>query len=210
MSSPPGLPLFLAASLALLVVPGPAVLYITTQSAGRGRRAGLACVAGIAAGGSVHVLAAALGLSALLASSAAAFGAVKWAGAAYLVYLGVRRLTASREEEEVQAITPRPLKSLFAEGVLVNVLNPKTALFFLAFLPQFVDPSRPVTPQVLLLGGMFQGLGFLTDSTFALLAGTLGRALRARRGSLRLGRWVAGGVYIGLGVATAFAGGRKN
>jgi threonine/homoserine/homoserine lactone efflux protein len=91
----------------------------------------------------------------------------------------------------------------------VNVLNPKTALFFLAFLPQFVDASRPVAPQVLVLGGIFQTLAFLTDSSYALLAGAAARLIRSRRGSVRLGRWLSGGVYIGLGVATAFAGGRR-
>jgi threonine/homoserine/homoserine lactone efflux protein len=209
MPVPSGLPLFLAASLTLLLMPGPAVLYITTQSAGHGRRAGLACVAGIATGGFVHVLAAALGLSALLASSAAAFAAVRWAGAAYLVSLGVRKLMDRSKEGETEAPAPRRLSSLYAEGVLVNVLNPKTALFFLAFLPQFVDASRPVAPQVLVLGGIFQTLAFLTDSSYALLAGAAARLIRSRRGSVRLGRWLSGGVYIGLGVATAFAGGRR-
>jgi len=203
------LSLFVLASLTLLVIPGPAVLYITSQSIGHGRRAGLACVAGIAVGGSVHVLAAALGLSALLVSSAAAFAAVKWLGALYLLYLGVRRLMDRDADVAAPEAPPRPLKSLFLEGIVVNVLNPKTALFFLAFLPQFVDPARPVVPQVLFLGLLFVSLGFTTDVSFALLAGTAGRALRARPGYLRSQRWVSGGVYIGLGLATAFAGGRR-
>src|SRR5690242_2030640 len=152
MPSPTALLLFAAASIALLVVPGPSVLYIVTRSVSQGRRAGLISVLGVHVGSVVHVSAAALGLSALLASSATAFAAVKYLGAAYLCWLGVRKLRrrGAGPVEETPAV---PRARLFTQGVVVNVLNPKTAIFFLAFLPQFVDPRRgPVAVQIVVLG----------------------------------------------------------
>ncbi|SRR6266542_41536 len=192
--------LFCLAALALLAVPGPAVLYIVVQSAEQGRRVGLASVAGIHLGTLVHVAAATIGLSALIVASAVAFSAVKYAGAAYLVYLGVRKLL----ERPPQARTGRasePLRRAFARGAVVNVLNPKTALFFLAFLPQFVNRDRGgVWSQVLVLGLVFVGLGLVSDSLYALGAGAIGRLLRRRRRALQYG---SGIVYIGLGAAAA-------
>jgi threonine/homoserine/homoserine lactone efflux protein len=200
--------LFAAASLALLVVPGPAVIYIVTRSVTQGRRAGIVSMLGIEAGGLVHVVAAALGLSALLASSATAFTAVKYLGAAYLVYLGVRRLR-ERVEEPDRTSEGRSRPRLFWEGVLVQVLNPKTALFFLALLPQFVDPARgSVAVQVVLLGLCFTALAVLSDGAYALAAGTAGGWLRARRNLFRRLVKLSGGVYIGLGAAAAFSGAR--
>jgi threonine/homoserine/homoserine lactone efflux protein len=193
--------LFAAATLVLLLVPGPAVLYIVAQSAEHGRLAGLVSVAGVHLGTLVHVAAAAVGLSALIVSSAVAFSFVKYAGAAYLVYLGVRRLL-TRKPAGLLPTRDRPLSGLFTQGVVVNVLNPKTALFFLAFLPQFVDPSRTVWTQVVVLGLTFVVLGFLSDGLYAVAAGTIGRWLRARRRLLRYG---SGGVFVGLGVSTALA-----
>jgi threonine/homoserine/homoserine lactone efflux protein len=193
--------LFAAATLVLLLVPGPAVLYIVAQSAEHGRLAGLVSVAGVHLGTLVHVAAAAVGLSALIVSSAVAFSVVKYAGAAYLVFLGIRRLL-TREPASLLPTHDRPLSGLFAQGVVVNVLNPKTALFFLAFLPQFVDPSRTVWTQVVVLGLTFVVLGFLSDGLYAVAAGTIGRWLRARRRLLRYG---SGGVFVGLGVSTALA-----
>ena len=144
---------FALAALALLAVPGPSVLYIVTQSIRDGRRAGLVSMLGIQTGALVHVTAAALGLSALLVSSAAAFDAVKFAGAAYLVYLGVRRLLGRDEPDLTDPREQVELRRLYTQGIVVNVLNPKTALFFFALLPQFVDPARgPVFVQVLVLG----------------------------------------------------------
>jgi threonine/homoserine/homoserine lactone efflux protein len=190
---------FALAALALLVVPGPAVLYIVTRSVESGRRVGLASVAGVHVGTVVHVLAAAAGLSALLVSSATAFALVKYAGAAYLVVLGVRRLL-----ERHDAVTPEPAptspRRAFAQGVVVNVLNPKTALFFLAFLPPFLDPRRgPVFVQVLVLGLTFIAIGLLSDSAYALAAALLAGRWRA----VRVGRRVSGLVYIGLGLVAA-------
>ncbi|MDQ4049944.1 MAG: LysE family translocator, partial [Actinomycetota bacterium] len=158
---------FAAASLALIAVPGPSVVYIVTRGIGQGRRAGMVSMLGIEAGALVHVAAAAVGLSAVLASSATAFTIVKYAGVAYLVYLGVRKW---REHSDEALPAPEPAGSprLFLEGVLVNVLNPKTALFFLAFLPQFLDPARgAVALQALVLGGVFVVLAVLTDSVYA-------------------------------------------
>jgi threonine/homoserine/homoserine lactone efflux protein len=191
--------LFSLATLALLLVPGPAVLYIVAQSVDHGRVAGFVSVAGVHVGTLVHTFAAAVGLSALIVSSAVAFSVVKYAGAAYLVYLGIRRLL-----ERAQPAGGRPrggsLARLFWRGALVNVLNPKTALFFFAFLPQFVDPDRTVWSQVVVLGFLFVALGFLSDGLYALTAGTLGRWLRRRPGILR---WGSGSVYVGLGALTA-------
>jgi threonine/homoserine/homoserine lactone efflux protein len=194
--------LFCLAALALLAIPGPAVLYIIVQSAERGRRVGLASVAGIHLGTLVHVAAATAGLSALIVASALAFSVVKYAGAAYLVYLGVRRLLEGAGPTRI-AREPEPLRRAFVRGVVVNVLNPKTALFFLAFLPQFVDADRGgVWSQALVLGLVFVGLGLISDSVYALAAGTVGGLLRRRRTALQYG---SGMVYVGLGAAAALA-----
>jgi threonine/homoserine/homoserine lactone efflux protein len=201
---------FAAAALALLVVPGPAVLYIVAQSVHRGRGAGLVSMLGIQVGGLVHVAAAALGLSSLLVSSAFAFEIVKYAGAAYLVLLGIRRLLDRDREEIVEVGSERELGRLFRRGIVVNVLNPKTALFFFAFLPQFVDPATP-TPalQIAFLGLLFVGIAVVSDGAYALAAGTLGGWLRRSRGFVRAERFVSGTVFVGLGVATAFAGSKR-
>ncbi len=208
------LALFAVAAVTLLVIPGPAVLYIVTRSVDQGRAAGLASVCGVHVGTLVHVAAAALGLSALLMSSATAYHAVRWLGAAYLIWLGVRRLLARDEDAPT---TPGPgarrrgLGRIFAQGVVVNVLNPKTALFFLAFLPQFVDVSRGSVPlQVVVFGVAFVLLGLVSDGTYALLASTGAGWLRRRRGVARTSRLVSGGVLISLGVTTALAGSRSS
>jgi threonine/homoserine/homoserine lactone efflux protein len=199
--------LFAAASLALLVVPGPAVLYIVTRSVEHGRRVGLASVAGVHAGTVVHVVAAAAGLSALLVSSAAAFATVKYAGAAYLVLIGLRRLLrrSSDGEPAADAVTGgSSAAGAFRQGVVVNVLNPKTALFFLAFLPPFLDPGRgPLFTQVVLLGLTFILLGFVSDGAYALLASYLAVRWRARRRAARVGERLSGLVYVALGVLAA-------
>jgi threonine/homoserine/homoserine lactone efflux protein len=195
--------LFALACLAFLAIPGPSVFYIVTRSLVQGRRAGVTSMLGVQAGGLVHVVAAAFGVSALIASSAAAFTVVKYAGAAYLIFLGLRKLLG-REPDAPQAFgAPASTARLFTHGVVVNVLNPKTALFFLAFLPQFVDPSAgPVAPQMLVLGLTLVSLGVLSDGTYALLAAGAGNRLRNRRRLERL----SGGVFVGLGVVAALAG----
>jgi threonine/homoserine/homoserine lactone efflux protein len=209
------LALFTVAAVTLLVIPGPSVLYIVTRSVDQGRAAGLVSVGGIHVGTLVHVAAAALGLSALLVSSATAYNAVRWAGAAYLVWLGVQRLRARDEELLATAGGPGPdrrgLRRTFAQGIVVNVLNPKTALFFFAFLPQFVDPSRGSVPfQVVVFGVAFVVLGLLSDGAYAVLAATGAGWLRRRPGVARTSRLVSGGVLISLGVTTALAGSRSS
>jgi threonine/homoserine/homoserine lactone efflux protein len=205
---PGTLALFALAALALVVVPGPAVLYIVAQAVDGGRRAGLVSAAGVATGGLVHVAAAVVGISSLVAASASAFTAVKLAGAAYLVWLGVRRLLAPEPADVGPA--PRPCRRLFLNGVVVNVLNPKTALFFLAFLPQFVDPERgPAAPQAAVLGVIFLAIALASDSAYALAAGTAGQALRRSRAFAGARRWVSGSVLVGLGVAAAVTGARR-
>ncbi len=205
--NPSQLLLFVSAALLLLVVPGPAVFYIVGRSIGHGRNAGLVSAMGIGVGSLVHTAAAAVGLSALLMSSAVAFSTVKYLGAAYLIYLGVQKLR--REEPfELSGDAPRvKLNRIFAQGIVVNVLNPKAALFFFAFLPQFVDPNRgQVAAQILFLGVLFALLGVTTDTFWALTAGTVADLFRRNPRAMRTQRYVSGGMLISLGVATAFAG----
>jgi len=193
--------------MVLLVIPGPAVFYILSRTIGHGRLAGVVSAAGIAVGSLFHVAAAVLGLSALLASSARAFSVVKYLGAAYLVFLGVRMLLSRRSLQIAAPENGLSLGRIFAQGVLVNLLNPKTALFFLAFLPQFVDPSRGhVSSQILFLGISFALLGLSSDSCWAMLAGTLAETLRGNLRWLRAQRSISGGALIALGLATAFSG----
>ena len=166
--------LFVTGAVIILVIPGPAVMYVVSRSIGHGRAAGLISVLGIVVGTFFHVVAATLGLSALLASSALAFQVVKYVGAAYLVYLGIRTLRRSDAEFVNAANGETRLLHIFGHGVLVNLLNPKTALFFLAFLPQFVDPSRGhATLQIFELGVLFAMMGWLSDSVWALAEGTV-------------------------------------
>jgi len=200
-----GLGFFVVAALLLLITPGPAVLYIVARSMDQGRRAGLVSMLGVHVGTLVHIGAAAAGLSALLMASATAFSIVKYLGAVYLVYLGVRRLC---ERTTVTAERPPAVRlgRAFVDGFVVNLLNPKTALFFLAFLPQFVDVSRGrVGAQIVVLGSIFVALGMFTDGLYAVGAGTAARWLRASPRFLASERWLSGGMYIGLGVAAAFA-----
>ena len=202
--------LFVGAALVLLAIPGPAVFYVTSRSVGHGRAAGLVSALGIQVGTLVHVAAAAVGLSALLMSSAAAFGAVKYLGAAYLIYLGVQKLRRPESFELSGKADQIKLGRIFAQGVVVNVLNPKTALFFFAFLPQFVDASRGNVPaQILFLGILFSFLGVTSDSLWALFAGTVGHLLRRNPRWMRAQRYVSGGMLISLGVATALAGSNR-
>lgn len=202
--------LFLLASLGLLLVPGPAVLYIVARSAAQGRRAGLASVGGVELASLSHALAAAVGLSAILLTSALAFSVVKYVGAAYLIYLGVHTLLRRDAERDIPGLAPRRLSRLFANGYLVNLLNPKTALWFYAFLPQFVDPARgSAVVQILLFGVLFVLLASCTDSCYAVLGSTLGRWLATKARVRRGQRYVTGGIYIALGVSAAFVGAEK-
>jgi threonine/homoserine/homoserine lactone efflux protein len=198
--------IFAAASAAFVAVPGPSVIYIVSRSLAEGRTAGIVSALGIQTGGLVHVLAAAIGVSALLASSAVAFSVVKYAGAAYLIYLGIRKLMegdAPIAAQDVRAGRRR----LYTQGVVVNTLNPKTALFFLAFLPQFVDPDRAVAPQVLALGVLFLVIATLSDSTYAIVAGSVRGWLGERRKALAR---VSGCSYVGLGLLAALSPGSSS
>lgn len=201
------LTMFVVAALTLLLVPGPAVLYIVARSVDQGRKAGLVSVVGVGLGSMVHVAAAALGLSALLVQSAVAFRTVKYLGAAYLIYLGVRRLLG-KGDAEVEGDGPdRTMHRVFFQGIWVNILNPKTALFFFAFLPQFVNvDAGSVAMQILFLGTLLVTMGIVTDSAYAVAAGTLGGWLEPRPGVIKAQRWFAGGVFISLGLATAISG----
>jgi threonine/homoserine/homoserine lactone efflux protein len=200
---------FAAAVVVFAVVPGPAVFYIVTRSVSQGRRAGVVSAASIASGTFVHVVAATVGLSALLASSAAAFSIVKYAGAAYLIYLGVKALRSRPAEAAGPDVAGQSLWQVFREGWVVAVLNPKTALFFLAFLPQFVDPARgPVALQLMVLGVLLVVIAAASDTSYALLTGSASAWLRSRAQLLRRGRLVTGGAYITLGVVAAVAGER--
>jgi threonine/homoserine/homoserine lactone efflux protein len=198
--------LFVVASAVLLLTPGPAVLFIVTRSVEQGRAAGLVSVLGIHLGTIVHIMAAAVGLSALVVSSALAFAIIKYLGAAYLIWIGVCTLMAKDPDPEAPKVPAEPLHRVFRDGFVVNLLNPKTAIFFLAFLPQFVDPARGALHwQILVLGLTFMGLGILSDGMFALVAGAAGDFLRRNRRFLRLQRWFAGTSFIGLGLTAALA-----
>lgn len=201
---------FLGASLVLLVTPGPAVFYIVARSIDQGKLAGMVSTLGVAAGSCVHIVAAALGISALIASSAVAFNVIKLVGAAYLIYLGVRKFLVPDPVETNVTVERRRLREIFVQGVIVNVFNPKTALFFLAFLPQFIDVAKgQVALQMILLGLIFALLGVLSDGTYAVAAGSFGQWLKARAGVLRAQRYFAGSVFITLGLLTAATGSGK-
>jgi threonine/homoserine/homoserine lactone efflux protein len=198
--------LFLLAATALAIVPGPAVAYIVTQSIDQGRRAGIVSALGVASGGLVHVAAATVGLSALIASSATAFTVVKLVGAAYLIVVGIRRILSGDADEDEQPALRAPLRRVYRQGVIVNVLNPKTALFFLAFLPQFVDPDRgAVWPQVAVLGVVFVSVAVLSDMTYALVSDAIAGRIRRSGTGAKVRRWLTGGVFIALGVTAAAA-----
>ncbi|MCJ7725070.1 MAG: LysE family translocator [Acidimicrobiia bacterium] len=198
---------FSAAAFVLFVVPGPAVLYIVTRSVAQGRRAGLVSVAGIHTGSLVHIGAAVAGLTTLLATSAAAFRAVKWAGAAYLIYLGIRTLSTREDEQAGPAPSPVPMRKVFAQGFVVTLLNPKLAVFFVAFVPQFVDPGAGTVSQILVLGGIFLVMGVVMDGLYALVSGSMGDRLEERTWWRSTRRWVSGSIYIALGLVAALAGG---
>jgi threonine/homoserine/homoserine lactone efflux protein len=203
--------LFVTGATVLLVIPGPAVTYVVSRSIGHGRAAGLVSVLGIVTGTLCHVVAAALGISALLASSAVAFQFVKYLGSAYLIYLGIKTLLR-REEQLAEAHSGETkLTRIYGQGLLVNLLNPKTALFFLAFLPQFVDPTRGhITVQILQLGILFALMGWFSDSVYAVIAGTVAERIRGSVRLRRAQRNLSGGGLIALGLASAFSGSRSN
>ena len=205
------LALFSMAAIGLLIIPGPAVFYIVTRSMDGGRSAGFMSVLGIHCGSLVHVAAAVLGVSALLASSALAFNAVKYVGAAYLIYLGMRRLLDRTTSDLASEREPQTLQRVFLQGMVVNILNPKTALFFFAFLPQFVDRARgPVPLQMTIFGLLFIALGIVSDGAYALAASSARDILRKSPKVISAQRYVTGGMYLTLGVTAALSGAKAS
>jgi threonine/homoserine/homoserine lactone efflux protein len=196
---------FLLASLVLAITPGPAVIYLVTRTLRQGRAAGLASIGGVALGNLGNAAAASLGLAVVFATSVRAFTAVKLAGAAYLLYLGIRELL-----RPAGPLRPMPASRIhaFRDGFLVAILNPKTALFFAAFLPQFVDPARSPLSGTLRLGAVFVLIAACTDTLYVLAADTLGSRMVGRSG--RFGRYVTGLSFIGLGLVVALGGARSS
>ena len=202
--------LFLIASLALLLTPGPAVLYIVARSINQGRMAGIVSVLGVETANFFHASAAALGLSAILLSSALAFDIVKYLGAAYLIYLGIRKILVREDEAKAEVGKQESLSRIYSQGFVVNLFNPKTALFFFAFLPQFVNTSNGnITLQIFLLGMMFVMMGVITDGAYAIISSSIANQLNANQDFARNQRYFTGLIYIGLGVVTAFTGSRN-
>lgn len=210
MPTPTALSVYLAAAILFAMTPGPGMIYILTRSLKGGRGEGYTSSLGTAVGGLFHVVAAALGLSAILASSALAFELVKYLGAAYLIYLGIRTILRKDEVLETEEVETGRLKNAFSQGVVTEVLNPKTALFFLAFIPQFINPQGSVVLQFILLGSLSVFLNTLSDFVVATLAGSIGSVLKKYRTARRAQKMFTGGAMIALGVYVAFAGGDHN
>ncbi len=196
---------FAIASFALVAFPGPNLIYIVTRSVGQGLKAGLVSAVGVETGTLIHIAAAAFGLSALLAASPVAFAVVRYAGAAYLVYLGLRALRATPELGLPGTAVRAPLGRVFRDGVVVNVLNPKVALFFLAFLPQFLSPEADARGQILILGALFFVLALTLDVAYAFAGEAVSTWLHRRPAFLRRQGLVIGGVYLGLGAYAALS-----
>ncbi|MBC7995442.1 MAG: LysE family translocator [Rhizobacter sp.] len=207
----PPLPLLLAfvtASLILALTPGPAVVYILARTLSQGRASGLASVAGVALGNLGNAVGAALGLAALFAVSSTAFTVVKWAGAIYLVWMGVRMLRAASvaRTDEVARVEPLQRSRIFRDGFVVALLNPKTALFFAAFLPQFMSATAPHLQQSLALGAIFCAVAGCTDLIYVLAASLIAPRVSSLGAHARWGQRAAGASFIGLGLLTAFTG----
>jgi threonine/homoserine/homoserine lactone efflux protein len=196
---------FLLASTVLAVTPGPGVLYIVTRTLAQGRRVGLASVAGVALGNFGNALAASLGVAAVLALSSLAFSVLQWAGAAYLVWLGIKALRAAPSGPAATAAEP-DWRRVLRDGFWVALLNPKTALFFAAFLPQFIDAQRPAAAQGLLLGAIFVAIAAVTDCLWVLAAARAAPRLAGLGGRPAVGRYATAAVFIGLGLVTAVSG----
>jgi len=208
LPEPPLVAGFVAASVVLALTPGPGVLYIVARCMSQGRRAGVASLAGVAVGNLANALAASLGLVALMALVPAAFTVVQWAGAAYLVWLGVQALRRPAANSGAPEAAPQSLRSVFRAGLFVAVLNPKTTLFFAAFLPQFVSPAGSPALQSALLGALFVVIAAITDLGYVLASAALAPRLARLRGATRAGRYLSAGTYFGLGLFAALAGAR--
>jgi len=196
---------FLVAALLLAITPGPGIAYVVARTIAGGRSEGLASCLGTSLGGMFHVVAAGLGLSVIIAQSALAFGLVKYVGAIYLIYLGVRLLLRNVNAVEIKSTSSRGARSAFFEGIVVEALNVKTALFFLAFLPQFVDPGAPLITQLVLLGSICVVLNTSVDFAAVFAANRLLKSGVARAVRARLLTRVSGATMIGLGSYLALA-----
>ncbi|MEY8828396.1 LysE family translocator [Sedimentitalea sp. XS_ASV28] len=197
---------FLLASFILAVTPGPSVLYIVARSSLQGRQYGLASVGGVALGNFGNAMGASLGLAALFAVSAVAFTVVKWAGAAYLVYLGVKTIRDARKTARMN-VTPAPKSAMriFRDGFFVALLNPKTTIFFAAFLPQFMTATGNIAAQSMALGAVFVAMAAATDTAYALAASGASRFLSGSGKFGKLGSYGVGGIFIGLGLVALIA-----
>lgn len=203
------LSLFIVSSIILITVPGPSVFYVVARSIDQGRNVGFVSVLGVATGSMIHILAAALGISALLMTSAFAFNLVKYMGAAYLIYLGVKTLFFTKDKvadsSPMKTVHKRLIK-VFYESIIVEALNPKTALFFLALFPQFINPSASAVPmQFFILGSIFIAIGILSDGIYVLLASSIRNWLVGSSFRIKIQEWLTGGTYIVLGITAAFA-----
>jgi threonine/homoserine/homoserine lactone efflux protein len=199
--------LFLSANFVVLVIPGPAVIYTISRSLDQGTKAGLLSVYGLAVGTFPHALAVALGVAGLLASSVIAFTVMKYLGAAYLVFLGIGRMRQGQSLQKRPGIAAKTGRAAFIESFAVGVTNPKSVMFFLAFLPQFVDPARGnLIAQTMILWFLSQVMAVAVGSAYALTAGGLRSWLSPNRAIGRLGGILSGSVYIGLGLVTALSG----
>jgi threonine/homoserine/homoserine lactone efflux protein len=198
---------FVAAAFVLAVTPGPGVVYIVTRTLAQGRGCGLASVAGVALGNFANAAAVSMGLAAVLAASAAAFDLVRYAGAAYLCYLGVQSLRR-RPQGPADEAAPSGIRQVLRQGFIVALLNPKTTLFFAAFLPQFMQPPAAPVPQALALGAVFVAVAAASDAGYVMLAASAAPWLRRARGTAKLGRWITAAVYVALGVYAALSGSR--
>ena len=196
---------FLVAATILAITPGSGIAYVVARTVAGGRAQGLASCIGTGIGGMLHVLAAAVGLSLLVAQSALAFSLVKYLGAAYLVYLGVRMLMRKQQDAGLQTVSAPGARRALLEGILVEALNVKTALFFLAFLPQFVAPGEPLVPQLVLMGSICVALNTLVDVIAVLAAHRLLDSGAMHTARARLTTRVSGITMIGLGLFLATA-----
>ena len=203
MSDANSLLFFMIATVTLNVTPGPDMLYVIARSVGQGRAAGVVSALGITAGCFVHLLAVTFGLASLMKEVPTAYEVVKFTGAAYLIYLGVRTLTSRRQKQIATSIREARLRTIFTQGVITNVLNPKVALFFLAFLPQFVRRENNVAAQIIFLGILFNTSGTLVNITVALVASYMRIQFKTRTRDSSILRWLTGGIFIGLGVRLA-------
>ena len=197
---------FIGASMIVLLTPGPGVLYVVTRGAVQGRRAGIVSAVGLSAGAFVHVIAAVVGLSAILATSATAFTIVKFAGAAYLIWIGVQAILSRGGLAKPDTVAPQPMRRLFLDGVVISIFNPKIAIFFLAYLPLFTDPALgSVTVQLAILGSLYCVLSVISDGAYAILASGASGWFRDRMLNSPVMRYLTGSIFVGLGIHAALA-----